>query len=94
MNKIITLFIVCLLLAISKALLIILALAALGLALCCLAARPKATLLALALIPITCLATARPGLCILMIAVITIVMIAAKSKPKPIEAQHLLIKDT
>lgn len=66
-SKLITLVIVLLVLSLAKALLIILGLAALGLMLWCLAKHPRATLLALALIPIACLANARPGLFILVI---------------------------
>ena len=66
-NKIITLLIFCMALVVTKAVLIILALAALGLLLWCLMTKPKATLAGLALIPIMSLASARPVLCIVMI---------------------------
>lgn len=82
-SKLITLVIVLLVLSLAKALLIILGLAALGLMLWCLAKHPRATLLALALIPITCLANARPGLFILVIAAIALALIATKPRAKP-----------
>lgn len=92
-SKLITLVIVLLLIALTKTLLIILALGALGLLLGCLVLRPRATLTALALIPVMSLASARPGLCIVMIAAI-IVMIVVKPKPQTREVKRLLIKDT
>lgn len=61
-SKLISLLIVLLLITLTKTLLIILALAALGLLLGCLIVRPRATLTALALIPVMSLASARPGL--------------------------------
>lgn len=93
-SKLITLVIVLLLLALTKSLLIILALGALGLLLGCLTLRPRATLTALAMIPVMSLASARPGLCIVMIAAIIIVMIVVRPKPQTREVKRLLIKDT
>ena len=93
-GKLITLVIVVLLLALTKSLLIILALGALVLLLGCLMLRPGATLTALAMIPVMSLASARPGLCIAMIAAIIIVMIVVRPKPQTREVKHLLIKDT